>query len=105
MQEQLKPAKTLSQIAKDGNVSVAAIKKQIAMGTKVEGEHTTNKAIATKIAKQHVDELPDYYTRLKKWKRKKLLKNIKKLHLARSKTKKVIWRMLSLIKLKDQSIF
>ena len=79
MQEQLKPAKTLSQIAKDGNVSVAAIKKQIAMGTKVEGEHTTNKAIATKIAKQHVDELPDYYTRLKKMEKKKITEEHKEI--------------------------
>jgi hypothetical protein len=79
MQEQLKPAKTLSQIAKDGNVSIAAVKKQIAMGTKIEGEHTTNKAVATKIAKQHVDELPDYYTRLKKMEKKKITEDHKEI--------------------------
>jgi hypothetical protein len=36
------------------------------MGTKVEGEHTTSKSGARITALQHVDELPDYYTRLKK---------------------------------------
>lgn len=40
--------------------------KQLAMGIEVEKEHTNNPAIAKEIAKDHLAELPDYYTRLKK---------------------------------------
>jgi len=40
--------------------------EQIAMGIKVELEHTTNKQIAKKIALDHLSEIPDYYTRLAK---------------------------------------
>ncbi|GEM_PF-2359466 len=40
--------------------------KQLAMGIEVEKEHTDNPAIAKEIAKDHLAELPDYYTRLKK---------------------------------------
>ncbi|MBW2982640.1 hypothetical protein KY343_07180 [Candidatus Woesearchaeota archaeon] len=38
--------------------------KQLAMGIKVEYEHTTDKKMAEKIAKDHIAEIPDYYTRL-----------------------------------------
>lgn len=41
-------------------------KKELEMGTKVEMEHTKNKAIARRIALDHLAELPDYYTRLAK---------------------------------------
>ena len=41
-------------------------KRQLKMGIKIELEHTTNKKVAEKIAKDHLDEFPDYYTRLKK---------------------------------------
>jgi predicted DNA-binding WGR domain protein len=40
--------------------------KEIAMGTKVEMEHTKSKEKAEKIAKEHLAEHPDYYSRLKK---------------------------------------
>jgi len=40
--------------------------KELAMGIKVEMEHTKNKAIAKRIALDHLAELKDYYTRLKK---------------------------------------
>ena len=40
--------------------------KQLAMGIEVEKEHLPYPAIAEKIAKDHLAELPDYYTRLKK---------------------------------------
>jgi hypothetical protein len=40
--------------------------KEIAMGTKVEMEHTESKEEAEKIAKEHLAEHPDYYSRLKK---------------------------------------
>jgi len=39
------------------------------MGIKVEMEHTTNPVIARTIAKDHLDEYPDYYTRLTKMER------------------------------------
>lgn len=40
--------------------------KQLAMGEKVELEHTDDKAKAREIARDHLEEIPDYYTRLKK---------------------------------------
>jgi len=43
--------------------------KQLQMGIKVEMEHTTDKAIAKKIALDHLHEIPDYYTRLLKMER------------------------------------
>ena len=39
---------------------------EIAMGTKVEMEHTKSREKAEKIAKEHLSEHPDYYSRLKK---------------------------------------
>ena len=39
---------------------------QLAMGIKVEMEHTNNKIISEKIAKDHLAEISDYYTRLDK---------------------------------------
>ena len=38
--------------------------EQLSKGIKVEMEHTTNKAIAKKIALDHLAEIPDYYDRL-----------------------------------------
>lgn len=46
-------------------------KEQLAMGVKVEQEHTNDPYIAKIIAKDHLVELPDYYTRLKKMEGKK----------------------------------
>ena len=43
--------------------------EQLKMGTKVEMEHTNNPKIAERIAKDHLAELPDYYTRLEKMER------------------------------------
>jgi len=63
--EQLKSHKTVDQIAQKHKVPVSKIKKQLEMGTKVETEHTKDKDLASHIALQHLDELPDYYDRLK----------------------------------------
>jgi len=41
--------------------------KQLKVGTKIEMEHTTNKKIAEKIAKDHLREHPNYYTHFVKW--------------------------------------
>lgn len=35
------------------------------MGIEVEKEHTSNVSLAKEIALDHLNELPDYYTRLK----------------------------------------
>jgi len=40
--------------------------KELAMGIKVEMEHTKNKEMAKKIALDHLYEDPKYYTKLKK---------------------------------------
>ena len=47
-------------------MDVSDIQKQLDMGIPIEHEHTRNKTLATDIALQHLDEFPDYYTRLKK---------------------------------------
>ena len=39
---------------------------EIDMGMGVEKEHTSNPMIAKRIAEDHLTEIPDYYTRLKK---------------------------------------
>lgn len=57
---------TLEDIAKKHNISFDKIKKQHEKGIKVELEHTNNKKLAAKIAKDHLVELPDYYDRLEK---------------------------------------
>lgn len=41
-------------------------KRQLKAGTTVELEHTTNKYIAERIAKQHLCEFPNYYKELAK---------------------------------------
>jgi len=58
--------KTPEDIAKKHGISVDKIKKQIEMGTKVEMEHVDDKKLAAEIALDHLDEIPDYYDRLKK---------------------------------------
>ena len=67
-----KSHKTVEQIAKKHGVDVAFIEKQLKIGHKVEHEHTTNSDLAMDIALQHLDEIPDYYDRLKKMEKKKV---------------------------------
>jgi hypothetical protein len=64
--EQLKSSKSPEEIALKHGVKVSDIRRQLKMGQKVEREHTKNREMARKIALQHLDELPDYYTKLKK---------------------------------------
>ena len=66
LKEQLKPFKTLEQIAKKHRLDVSFIQKQLDMGEPIEHEHTKDHELAMEIALQHLDEIPDYYTRLKK---------------------------------------
>jgi len=63
---QLKSHRTVEQIARKHRMDVSDIQKQLDMGIPIEHEHTRNKTLATDIALQHLDEFPDYYTRLKK---------------------------------------
>ena len=62
----VKSYKSPEELAKKHGVSVEQIKKQLEIGTKVEFEHTTSKNSARITALQHLDEKPDYYTKLKK---------------------------------------
>lgn len=61
-----KPYKTPKEIAKLHNVPLRKIQNQLKMGIDVEYEHTTSRKEARITALQHLEEIPDYYTRLKK---------------------------------------
>ena len=54
------------EIAKKHKISLDTLEPEIKMGIKIEHEHTGDKRMARMIALQHLEELPDYYTRLKK---------------------------------------
>ena len=62
----LKSHKTVEQIAKKHRLDVSFIQKQLDMGEPIEHEHTKDHDLAKDIALQHLDEIPDYYSRLKK---------------------------------------
>lgn len=57
---------SVKDIAEMHKISVNELMKQVKMGVKVEMEHTNNSEIALEIALDHLYEIPDYYTRLKK---------------------------------------
>ncbi len=62
----IKSHKTVEQIAKKHRLDVSFIQNQLDMGEPIEHEHTKDHELARDIALQHLDEIPDYYTRLKK---------------------------------------
>jgi hypothetical protein len=62
----VKSHKSVEQIAKKHRLDVSFVQHQLEMGIPIEHEHTRDKDLATDIALQHLDEIPDYYTRLKK---------------------------------------
>jgi hypothetical protein len=64
--QKLKSHKTVEQIAKKHQMDVSFIQKQLDIGEPIEHEHTKDHELAMDIALQHLDEIPDYYTRLKK---------------------------------------
>ena len=66
VKEDFKGHKSVEEIAKKHKVSPSVIQKQLEMGIKVEYEHTTDKDQAMDIALQHLNELPNYYSKLKK---------------------------------------
>jgi len=46
-------------------VKMNGFDEELAMGIEIEKEHTDDPAIAEKIARDHLAEMPDYYTKLK----------------------------------------
>jgi hypothetical protein len=81
----LKPHLSVQQIAKKHRLDVSFIQKQLDMGEPIEHEHTKDHTLAMDIALQHLDEIPDYYTRLKKMeasakKEHKKFKDVKESH-------------------------
>ena len=62
----VKSHKSVEEIAKKHRMEISFVKNQLDMGIPIEHEHTKDKDLATDIALQHLDEIPDYYTRLKK---------------------------------------
>jgi hypothetical protein len=62
-----KDAPSVETVAKKHGVSVDEIKKQLKIGMSVEAEHGKNKGSEREIAMDHLNEKPDYYTKLKKY--------------------------------------
>ena len=61
-----KSTPTPTKIAKKHGVSLSSIEAQLALGIRVEQEHTTSPAVAREIALDHLNEVPNYYTKLLK---------------------------------------
>jgi glucan phosphoethanolaminetransferase (alkaline phosphatase superfamily) len=57
---------SLVNIAKKFDVELSWLSKQLEAGINVEMEHTTNKKVAEEIARDHLNEDPKYYLKLKK---------------------------------------
>ena len=54
------------EVQKKHGVSYTDLIVQLARGIKAEKEHTDDLALAREIALDHLNEIPDYYTRLQK---------------------------------------
>ena len=54
------------EIAKKHKISGDTLETELKLGIKVESEHTGDKRMARMIALQHLEELPNYYSKLKK---------------------------------------
>jgi hypothetical protein len=69
---------SVSDIANKFNVPVTKIEHELSLGIKVEQEHTKDVNLAKEIAMDHLSEMPDYYSRLKKMEKagEKDLKNL-----------------------------
>ena len=76
MSKGLASVKTLTarEIAKKHNLPLTVIAKKIAAGVKVEKEHTTSTRQANEIARDHLGERPDYYDKLHKMEKSKVVK-------------------------------
>lgn len=58
------PTPTPEQVAIKHKVSLDKIFYELDLGIKIEMEHTENVDMAAEIALDHLNEMPDYYTRL-----------------------------------------
>lgn len=65
---------TAKQIADKWKLPLAVVAKKIAAGVKVEKEHTTSLRQANEIARDHLGERPDYYDKLHKMEKTKVVK-------------------------------
>lgn len=76
MSKGLASVKTLSakEIAAKWKLPLATVAKKIAAGVKVEKEHTTSTRQANEIARDHLGERPDYYDKLNKMEKTKVVK-------------------------------
>ena len=54
------------EISNKFKVSIQKVDKELKMGTDIEMEHVNSRRLAKEIAMDHLVEIPDYYTRLKK---------------------------------------
>ena len=61
-----KPTPSFEQVMKKHKLTRDQLEKQVTKGIHVEREHTSDEAVAREIALDHLNELPDYYDRLKK---------------------------------------
>ena len=61
---------TPEELAKKHKVEVSHIKNQLEMGRKVEMEHSSHPSVAERIALAHIEEDPNYYTKLRKIEKK-----------------------------------
>ncbi len=61
-----KRSPTEHELARKHGVPITAIYSELDLGMDVELEHTDDEDIAREIALDHLDELPDYYTRLRR---------------------------------------
>jgi len=66
----LSKGKTLKDLAQKHSVSLEDIQKEHKKGTEVELEHTSSWEVAAEIAKDHLFEDPQYYTKLSKMEKK-----------------------------------
>lgn len=78
MAKGLKSVSTLSakEIAEKHGLSLAYIAKQIVKGVKVEKEHTKSTREANEIARDHLGERPDYYIKLDKMEKTKVINEL-----------------------------
>lgn len=61
-----KPTPSVKDIAGKFGVDIEWLKRQLQIGASVEKEHTNDIEIAKEIALDHLNELPDYYQKLRK---------------------------------------
>ena len=57
---------TIADIAERHGVDVDQIRAELEMGIEIEMEHTNDRMLAKELAKDHLWEIRDYYSRLKK---------------------------------------